>query len=295
MHANLHELNKHFGIEDVLRFSAAEGGLWRAAVTTDQCTAELYRHGAHVTRWRPAGHDDVLWISSQANYLYDNPIRGGVPICFPWFGGNRPAREPNGPSHGFARTKTWEFIDARHDDDGVTLVLKTDIESFDLKYAVTFADRLTMSLEVTNTTRKPATFESALHTYFTISQIKQVQVHGLENAHYLDTVGGGSRPMQQDDQPIHFDAETDRTYTSDTSTRIVDPGLSRVITIDKSGSDSTVVWNPWDAKAKAMSDFGDDEWPGMLCVESANVEPNAVTLEQGASHLMKVEINVSDA
>ncbi|MEO0475916.1 MAG: D-hexose-6-phosphate mutarotase [Planctomycetota bacterium] len=294
MHANLPLLNQHFGIEDVLQFSAGEGGLWRAGITTEKCTAELYRHGAHLTRWRPKGHDEVLWLSQRANFLYDQAIRGGVPICFPWFAGRKPAYDPNGPSHGYARTTTWEFIDAKHDAGDVTLSLRTEIEpSFALRYDVTFSDTLTMQLTATNAGTAPASFESALHSYFVISQIKQVQVVGLENADYLDTVGGGAQPMTQDDQPITFDQETDRIYASDATAQIIDPGLQRTITIDKEKSGSTVVWNPWIDKAKKMSDFGDDEWPGMLCVESGNIGDNAVTLEPEQSHTMKAVVCVT--
>ena len=183
MHANLHLLNQHFGIEDVLHFSGGEGGLWRALITTEKCSAELYRSGAHLTRWRPAGHDEVLWLSSCARFEYGKAIRGGVPICFPWFAGNQPDSAPDGPAHGYARITTWEFIDAKHEDAGVTLSLRTEIEpSFNLQYDVTFSDTLTMQLTATNTGSAPARFESALHSYFVISQIKQVQVTGLENA-----------------------------------------------------------------------------------------------------------------
>ena len=294
MHANLHELNKHFGIEDVLRFSAGEGGLWHAAVTTDQCIGELYRHGAHVTRWRPAGHDEVLWMSARSNYLYDQPIRGGVPICFPWFGGHKPPGHEQGPSHGYARIITWEYTDVCRDAQGLTLTLRTAIEPFALQYRVSFADTLTMELGVTNTGNAPASFEAALHTYFVISQIKQVQVHGLENTPYIDTVGGGERAMRQDDRPITFSAETDRTYASAAPVRIVDPGLSRTITVAKTGSNSTVVWNPWSNKAKAMPDFGDEEWPGMLCVETANVRPNDIEILPGETHTMQAVISVAN-
>lgn len=292
MHANLHLLNQHFGIEDVLHFSGGEGGLWRALITTEKCTAELYRHGAHLTRWRPTGHDEVLWLSSCARFEYGKAIRGGVPICFPWFAGNQPKSDPDGPAHGYARTTTWEFIDAKHDDGVVTLSLRTAIEPFTLQYDVTFGDTLAMQLTVTNTGSAPASFESALHTYFVISQIKQVQVTGLENADYIDTVGGKIQKLTQDDQPIRFNAETDRTYTSSATTRIIDPGLQRTITIEKENSGSTVVWNPWTDKAKAMGDFGDDEWPGMVCVESANVGPNAITLAAGESHTLTTTIKV---
>ncbi len=292
MHESLHLLNQHFGIEDVLYFSGGEGGLWRASITTEKCIAELYRHGAHLTRWRPAGHDEVIWLSDLARFEYGKAIRGGVPICFPWFAGNQPANDPNGPAHGYARTTTWEFIDAKHADAGLTLSLRTAIEPFTLQYDVTFSDTLTMQLQVTNTGQAPASFESALHTYFGISQIKQVQVVGLENADYIDTVGGNVQSLTQNDQPITFEAEADRTYNSTATTKIIDPGLQRIITIDKKQSGSTVVWNPWADKANKMADFGDDEWPGMLCVESGNIEPNAIMLDPEQSHTMHVVISV---
>ena len=292
MHANLHLLNQQFGIEDALYFSGGEGGLWRAMITTQKCTAELYRHGAHLTRWRPKGHDEVIWLSSNAHYAYGKAIRGGVPICFPWFAGNRPDNDPDGPAHGYARTTTWEFIDAKLHNDAITLSLRTAIEPFTLQYDVTFSDTLTMQLSVTNTSSAAASFESALHTYFVISQIKQVQVIGLENADYRDTVGGNIQYLTQNNQPITFDRETDRTYTSVNTVKIIDPGLERTITIEKENSGSTVVWNPWDGKAKAMTDFGDDEWPGMICVESGNITPNAITLAPDESHTMRAVISV---
>lgn len=292
MHANLHLLNQHFGIEDVLHFSAGEGGLWRALITTDQCTAELYRHGAHLTRWRPAGYDEVIWLSDLARFEYGKAIRGGVPICFPWFAGNQPAHDPEGPAHGYARVTTWEFIDARQDSSGVTLSLRTAIEPFSMQYDVTFGEKLTMQLQVTNTSNAKTSFDSALHTYFVVSQIKQVQVTGLENADYLDTAGGNHQNRTQGDQPVTFDQETDRIYASTETAKIIDPGLERTITIEKENSGSTVVWNPWTAKAQNMSDFGDDEWPGMLCVESGNITPNTVELEPDQSHTMRVVISV---
>lgn len=292
MHANLHQLNKRFGIDDVLRFSAGEGGLWRAAITTDKCVAEIYRDGAHLTRWRPIGCEDVLWLSAQARFEYAKAIRGGVPICFPWFADNQPDTDPDGPAHGYARITPWQFTDATYTQGDLTLTLINTIHPFALTYRVTFGDTLTMALTVANTSNIPATFEAALHTYFTISQIRQVRVFGLENADYLDTVGGNNKPRTQNDQPVTFNQEIDRTYTSDAAVRIEDPGLARSILIDKTGSDSTVVWNPWLNKARAMADFGDDEWPGMLCVETANAQPHAVTLDPAESHTMTATLRV---
>jgi glucose-6-phosphate 1-epimerase len=147
-----------------------------------------------------------------------------------------------------------------------------------------------MDLEVRAKT--PFTFEEALHTYFAVADVRQVSVEGLANTDYLDKVENFKRKTQSP-EPIRIVGETDRVYLNTTSTCVVrDPGLGRTITIEKEGSGTTVVWNPWIAKAKAMPDFGDDEWPHMICVETANVGDGAVRLEAGRSHQMKVRIRV---
>jgi D-hexose-6-phosphate mutarotase len=163
---------------------------------------------------------------------------------------------------------------------------------FVARHVATVGRTLTMTLIVTNTGNSPAKFEAALHTYYTVGDIRKVHVTGLERATYLDRLKPGER-FRQDDQPIRFVAETDRTYLDTTATVIIhDRVLNRRIVVQKMGSRSTVVWNPWIAKAKAMPDFGDDEWPGMLCIETANVADNAITLAVRAQHAMTAEISV---
>ena len=149
-----------------------------------------------------------------------------------------------------------------------------------------------MSLEVENRDEREFTFEEALHTYFAVSDIADVTISGLERTPYLDKVGGLTQ-RTQDDMPIRFSGETDRAYLETMATcSIDDPGLQRRIVVSKDNSRSTVVWNPWIAKARAMQDFGDEEWRGMVCVETANVGVAAVPLAPGERHRMTVSLAV---
>ncbi|MFI4861047.1 MAG: D-hexose-6-phosphate mutarotase [Phycisphaerales bacterium JB063] len=290
----LAELSDRFAIDGALAFERGEGGLTRMRVATPACVGEAYLHGAHVTRWRPAGHDEVLWLSARANFLPDTAIRGGVPICFPWFAGHKPKDQPNAPSHGLARTHLWDLDQARLLDDVVELTFTARIAPcWSLRYTVGFGQTLGLRLEATNTGEADAEFELALHSYFNISQITRARVTGLAGETYENTVGGAGTTHTQPDAPLTFAAETDFIFATDRACTIHDPGLARTIHINKAGSASSVVWNPWDAKARAMNDFGDDEWPGMLCVEPANIAPHAVQLAPGATHTTAATLAVT--
>jgi glucose-6-phosphate 1-epimerase len=279
------------------------GGLPKLTVANDQARAEIYLHGAHVTSWQPRGHAEVLWVSGKSQWQVAKPIRGGVPICFPWFGPH--ASDPSAPGHGFARLLDWTLVEARDDEAGATqLTFQLPAPSpppaawphaCEATFRVTIGSSLTMALEVSNPGREPFTFEEALHTYFAVQDVGVIAVHGLEGVDYLDKVGGTTRRTQGAD-PIRFTAETDRVYLDTQATcTIDDPGLRRRIGVRKSGSDTTVVWNPWIAKAKAMPDYGDDEWPGMVCVETCNVNVHAVTLAPGGRHTLTATIDVETA
>jgi glucose-6-phosphate 1-epimerase len=277
-----------------------QGGLPRLTVVNPMARAEVYLHGAHVTAWQPAGHAPVLWMSRASYWDAARPIRGGVPICFPWFGAH--PSDTSAPSHGFARLRDWTLIEARDDGQGATHLafrLTGDAPApaawphpFEATFRVSVGPALLMTLEVRNPAAGAFSFEEALHTYFAVGDVRRVEITGLEGADYLDKVGGTTR-RSQGPEPIRFTAETDRVYlATQQACTISDPAQGRRIVVRKSGSDATVVWNPWVAKAKAMPDFGDDEWPGMVCVETGNVNVHAVTLAPGASHAMTAAIEV---
>jgi glucose-6-phosphate 1-epimerase len=276
------------------------GGLSKVLVSTPLATAEVYLHGAHVTRYQPAGQPPVLFLSGKSKFEPGKAIRGGVPICFPWFG---PLEgHPKAPAHGFARTSPWVLSTAMRSADGtVTLTLSMSRaedaasdwpHAFAAEYAVTIGPSLTTALTVHHVRGEPFLYEAALHTYLVVGDVRQATVHGLENTPWRDKVLG--RELAGIDGPIRFVGETDRVYLDTTAPVTVDdPALNRRLVVAKGGSMSTVVWNPWVAKAAAMADFGDDEWPGMLCVETANIGAAAVTLGPGQSHTTTATVTAS--
>jgi D-hexose-6-phosphate mutarotase len=276
------------------------GGLPRLDIATPAATAQAYLHGAHLVRWQPShAQAPVLWMSEHSLWQDGKPIRGGVPICFPWFGPH--PSTPSAPAHGFARLVDWTLAGAVERDDrsvAVTFALEGARLSelwpfrFRAEYEVAVGSTLTMSLAVENRDDAGFSFEEAFHTYFAVSSFGDVSIAGLERAPYLDKVGGLTE-RTQDDAPIRFSGETDRVYLETTAPCwIDDPGLQRRIIVSKDNSRSTVVWNPWIAKARAMADFGDEEWRGMVCVETANVGAAAVRLAPGERHRMTVSLAV---
>jgi glucose-6-phosphate 1-epimerase len=237
-------------------------------------------------------------MSRSSQFQPGKPIRGGVPICFPWFGPR--AGDPQSPPHGFARLMTWQ-IDSIIADEAkgveITLSLASNETTrsrwpadFLARHIVTVGKSLEMRLEIENRSKAPIQFEEALHTYLTVGDIKQVNVEGLAGKQYIDKVDG-AKQKPQSDPLIRFTGETDRVYLDTIDACIVhDPVLNRRIEISKSGSNATVVWNPWINKAKAMADFEDEEWMSMVCVETANVAKHAITLEPGTSHTMLARV-----
>ena len=275
-----------------------DAGLIYLDITAPAATARVYLQGAHVTHYQPRGAAPVLFTSAASHYAPGKPIRGGVPIVFPWFGPH-PA-DASLPAHGWARTSLWQLQQAHRDDGGdVTIVLTLGVGELSLKpvdgwaliYTVRVGRALSMELDVQNMGKTPQAFEAALHTYLSVTDVRQVRVEGLDGRDYLDKVDAQTRKAQSG--PIQITGETDRVYldTPDAVT-VHDPAAGRRLVIEKTGSATTVVWNPWVNKAKAMPDFGDDEWPKMLCVETANAAENAVTVGPQNSHSMRATVRV---
>jgi len=287
-------------LPDGARVEPGPGGLERLALSTDTGEAHVFLHGAHVAHFQPRGERPVLWVSGASRYESGKPIRGGVPVCFPWFGPK--AGAPEAPMHGFARIRPWSVRSVAREEGGrLRAVLELDSDdatraSFphDLRVSleVLVGRSLALALTVRNTGPSPFTFEAALHSYFAVSDVRRCRITGLEGAGFVDkTAAGARRPGEP--SPIVVAAETDRVYPGTESAVVIeDAGWARRIAVAKSGSRTTVVWNPWVAKAKAMPDFGDDEWSGMVCVETANAMDDAVALVPGASATMTVAIEV---
>lgn len=284
-------------------FHEGRGGLPSVRLKNALAEAEVYLHGAHVTSFAKAGEPPVLFMSEQSLFQADKAIRGGVPVIFPWFGPRQPDPVGKSPMHGFARLSTWEVESVQSTADVVSLTLTltpNDLSrslwphDFRLTYAVTLdRDVLRLDLTVHNPGADAFPFEEALHTYFAVSDVRRASVEGLAHVNYLDKADNLAEKTQ-DAAPVTIIGETDRVYMgTQTDCLITDPGHRRRIAVAKEHSDTTVVWNPWAEKARAMPDFGDDEWPHMLCVETANVGRHAVTLAPGASHTMRLAISTS--
>jgi len=292
------ELSKAFAVSGRVSFEKGEGGLTRVALKSPGGEAEVYLHGGHVTRFTSAGGKPLLFMSGKSLFQNDKPIRGGVPLIFPWFGPRQNDPIGNSPMHGFARLSEWTVESASADAASTTLILRLEANlatravwagEFVLRYTVTVSERLTLELSVENTGSAAFTFEEALHTYLAVADVRQSSIQGLEGVTYIDKVDQAARKMQQG--AISITGETDRIYLETNSACTVsDPGNGRRIIVSKENSDATVVWNPWVAKAKAMADFGDDEWVGMLCIETCNVNVHAIKLEAGGRHVMRATV-----
>lgn len=286
------QLNDQFGIPGLVRFETGNGGFTRAVVTTAEAEAEIYLYGAHVTGFQPRGSEPVIWMSRKAEFIPGKPIRGGVPICFPWFGPK--AEDATAPLHGLARLKEWtvQSVSRTADSTDVTFSLEL-LESYAVRFTLSVGRALGMALQVTNISAQPVTFEEALHTYFTVGDIRQTTVTGLEHTRFMTRIPT-PQTLEQGAAPVAFTGETDRIYLDTQSPCVIhDPVLGRKILVAKSHSNTTVVWNPWIDKAKAMPDFGDDEWPGMLCIETCNVKEHAVHLAPGQSHTIRAAITLA--
>lgn len=286
---------KRFEIPGRVSVLEGNGGLPKLEITTDASTAEIYLHGAHVTDFKKRGEPSLLFTSQCSRFEAHQPIRGGIPIIFPWFG----ARD-GGPAHGFARNTSWLLTEATSTPcGGVSLrfafpgtkenALWTPFSAY---YAVTVTDKLVLDLIITNTASgQNLTLENCLHTYFTVGDIGSVTVRGLKGATYLDKVDGFA-PKVETNEAIRIASEVDRVYLKTAAdVEICDEKLKRTIRVAKSGSASTVVWNPWIAKAQQLADFGNDEYQRMVCVESGNVASDKLTLAPGQSTVLRVELS----
>ncbi len=272
------------------------GGLIKIIVTTKFSTAEIYPHGAHITHFQKNGEPPILFLSVKSYFAPGKPIRGGVPVIFPWFG-NRDAE----PSHGFARITEWQLVETSAAADGsVTLQFalpeipgREAWKNLRTEFVVTVSDTLTMELIAANDGCDDSLeIENCLHTYFHVGDIGAVSIDGLRGAHYLDNAAGGNGELKiQTESPLRVAKETNRLYLDTTSAvEIHDENLGRVIRVVKSGSHSTVVWNPWTTQ-KLPDDFDPAEHKHMVCVESGNMKQNKIALAPGKSSALKVVLS----
>lgn len=292
------ELGRRFGIPGVARICEGNGAMPRVQIASSPCEAEMYLHGAQVTSWRPAGSDEVLFLSSKSRWTDGQAIRGGIPICFPWF--RAKANDPQAPAHGLVRTKSWQLESILKEDNAVVVTMVTESGEdtrrwwpgeFRLVHRATFGSQLKLELVCTNTGTTPLRFEEALHTYNRVADVLDVRLHGLDTVSFLDNTDANKDGAQRGEVAIA--SQTDSAYMNTRNTvELSDPKMRRLIRLAKANSLTTVVWNPWRDKASELQDLADGEWTQFLCVEASNILDAAVHLEPRQEHRMTAILSV---
>lgn len=295
-------LNSLFALHETdnsLSFVNGKGDIPVVVIKNRYASATISLQGAQLLSWIPAGEEDVIWLSEDATFAVGKSVRGGVPICWPWFG----AHESNKkfPSHGFARTTPWQVLSTDALADGNTRISFTTQPTADnvemwpanttVQFQLTIGRKLELELITHNNGDQPITISQALHTYFKVGDVSKLKLHGLDDTDYLDKTDNLKRKHQRG--PVTINEEVDRIYLDTTSDCVIeDKVLKRNIIIVKCGSHSTVVWNPWQELANKMGDLGEQGYKKMLCVESCNAAEDAVLVEPGKAHQLWVQYKV---
>jgi len=296
--ADATSLNERFGIPGAVAFGVGSHGALVAELASQGGVASVACQGAQVLTWAPSGQPPVLWLSPDARFAPGKSLRGGVPVCWPWFGPH--PSDAAQPSHGFARNLDWTVVETARREGATRLVL-----SFvpgeaqragwphraELTLAVSVGVRLGLDLVTRNVGDEPVTITQALHTYFHVGDIGAARVEGLEGCGYVDRLQG-DRLLHQEG-PVTVDGEVDRIYLRcPAEVVIVDRALGRRIRIAKAGSASYVVWNPWVEKAAKLGDLGPDGYRRMLCVETTNAWDDTATVAPGETFTLRTEYSV---
>jgi glucose-6-phosphate 1-epimerase len=299
----LEQLNSHFAIAGVLAFHQMPSGLIFADITTPLAKATVYLQGAHITAWQPTGQQPVIFLSRKSDFVPGKPIRGGVPIAFPWFAADQNLTRfegKPGPQHGFARIQNWTLAFAAMAGEELHLTYtlaptemsrQLGFDEFRLAMQFIIGRTLTMRLTVANDAATPLVFEEAMHTYYHVGDVHETTLYGLEKTAFIDKADGmKSKPASN--EPLKFTGTTDRVYPDTAATCVIHDDLNkRRISVEKTNSNTTVVFNPW----RELPDLGPDEWHEMLAVETVNAAANKVTLAHGKTHTMQAHISVETA
>jgi len=272
-----------------------DNGFKYLEVRNSSAEAKIALQGAHLFHYRQNGQAPLLWVSKNSFFETGKAIRGGVPICWPWFGKHK--TDNTLPQHGFARNSMWEFIGATEphaDSTEVKLQLKNSAESlklwpyrFELLLSITIARTLTIALTTTNCDRQAFEISSALHSYFSVTDIKNVAIEGLDNTPYFDALSGEFKTQQG---KVIIAEEVDRIYQN-VHQPLTLHDKEKTIHIKTKGSSSVVVWNPWSEKSTTMRDMTAAGYRTMLCIETTNALKDARKIEPGEKHTLTTVIS----
>lgn len=301
----LEQLNNKFSIDNEtcqLIFKNGKAGIPVIEIKNQQASAKISLQGAHLLSWVPTGETEVIWLSTDARFEKGKSVRGGIPICWPWFGAH--AIHKYFPAHGFARTVIWNVASVKQLATGETQIkftLHTEQLNSSLQimwphntlveYVLTIGKNLTLQLITHNNGAENIVIGEALHTYFNIENIKVAKVQGLHGVTYLDKPDD-FKPKQQNAN-IEIAGEIDRVYINAPNVTVIQ-NQHRKIVIKTQGSDSTIVWNPGKKVAEKMADLGEGGYLQMLCVESGNAADNVVSVAAGESQTLQVSYQIEN-
>ena len=286
-----------YEIENELQFVDIEHGFTYIEINNARAHATISTYSGQVLSYRPKSQkDDLLFVSDKAYYEEGKAIKGGIPVCWPWFGADPDDR--GRPAHGFVRNRQWDVTASESLADGSTRVvlgLSDNDETraiwpcaFELNIEIVVGDTLRVALKTRNTGSEAVTISQALHTYFLVGDISRVSVLGLDGLDYLDKVDGFAEKTQSG--PLTIDAEVDRIYKGVAGELVIDDAaLGRRVWITSSGCTTAVVWNPWIEVAASMGDLEDGDYQRMICVETANAGPETVTVADGGEYVLAAE------
>ncbi len=294
------QLNREFGIPDQLKVVEGKGGFPVVEIDNKQAKAKISVYSAQVLSFQPLGEpEDLLFVSENAYYQTGKATKGGIPVCWPWFG-----PDPEGlgrASHGFVRNRMWTLLSAEETSDGETKIrlgVTADEETleiwphrFELVMEILVGTQLRVTLITQNTGDEPFSITQAFHAYLTIGDVNQVRVLGLADKTYLDKADGGAEKTQSG--AIAISEETDRIYLDVPPELVVeDSTLGRRIRIATSGSHTAIVWNPWKEISMKMADLAEQDYQRFICVETANAENEVIEISPGSDYRLQAVYTV---
>lgn len=297
-------LNEQFAISGQLEVISGQGGFPVLSITNQHASSQISLYGGQVLSYQPTSAEhDLLYVSPNAYYEAGKATKGGIPVCWPWFG--KDPDDKGRAAHGFVRNRLWELTTARALPDGGTAVTMTLYDtpetqaiwaySFRLRLKVVIGENLTLALQTINHDVKPFTLTQALHTYFAVGDVEAVQLQGLDAVSYLDTTEADWSEKKQAGA-VTVGEEVDRIYQQSPSELCLqDVAWQREVMIRSMGSTSTVVWNPWETLSVQSGDLPDDAYKNFICVETTNAAADSVLLEPEQSHTLAVVYSVADA
>ena len=298
---DIDELEDKFSIEGEVGFAELEENMAFITVSNKYADADICLYGAHITNFKPHKTMPVLWMSPDSKYQEGSPIRGGIPVCFPWFGPHK--TDSLMPQHGFGRLMYWNVLETSSMPTGETMVKLQLCSSavtktywnhdFCAEMTVIVGKTLTATLKITNSSSIPFEYSCALHSYYDVSSIEEIAIEGLLNTKYYNQLEPGDFIQETPLLEIKK-AETRHYYNTETDCIIIDTIFNRRIRVAKSGSKITTVWNPGEETCSKIDDIPDDAFHNFVCIEAVNAFNDVIKLAPGETHETSAIIGIDN-